>query len=102
MVEEEEEAGIEILDFDDYNEVPVHEAASQKATRSDDTGIQVHWWDDQIQRKLTKHWSIRENLKECSQQNYGHNFEDPVEKFKLKCALRVLRGFALQRWKCLL
>ena len=41
--DEEEEAEIEVLDFDDYNEVPVNEAASQKATRSDDAGIQVHW-----------------------------------------------------------
>ena len=100
--DEEEEAEIEVLDFDDYNEVPVNEAASQKATRSDDAGIQVHWWDDRIERKLTKHWSKRENLKERQQQNYGRNFEAPVEKFKLKRDLRVLREFALLSWKCLL
>ena len=49
---------VRVLEFDDYDEVLVEEAASQKATRSDDAGIAVHWWDDRIQQKLTEHWSV--------------------------------------------
>ena len=70
---------MQVLDFDDYNEALVNEAASQKTTRSDDAGIQVHWWDDRIQLKLTEHWSVRDNLNGFSQQNYRQNFEDLVE-----------------------
>ena len=48
LVKEEEEVEVKVLDFGDYNEGLVSEAASQKATRLEDTGIQVHWWNDQI------------------------------------------------------
>ena len=60
LVKEEKEAEVQVLEFDDYNEELVNEAASQKATRSDDADIQVHWWDNHIQLKLIEHWSVRD------------------------------------------
>ena len=96
LVEEERVSEVQVLGFDDYNEVLVEEAVSQKATRSDDAGIVVHWWDDRIQQKLTKHWSVQDNLKGHSKQNYKQTFGDPVAKFELKHSLRVLRKFALK------
>ena len=90
---------VRVLEFDDYDEVLVEEAVSQKATRSDDAGIAVHWWDNRIQQKLTEHCSKRENLEEPQYQNYGRNFEDPVAKFEVKRVLRGLRKFALKVWK---
>ena len=99
LVEEEKEADVKFLDFDNYNEVLVDEAASRKATRLDNAGIQVHWWDDRIQSKLTEYWSIQDNLKGFSHQNCGQNFEDPLNKFELKLLLRVLRKFSLKIWK---
>ena len=43
LVEEERRAEVQVLEFNDYNEVLVNEAASQKATRFDNAVIQVHW-----------------------------------------------------------
>ena len=43
LMEEEKGANVKFFDFEDYNEILVNEAAFQKVTRLDDTGIQVHW-----------------------------------------------------------
>ena len=101
LVDEERRAEVQVVEFDDYNEVLVDEAASQKATCLDDAGIKVNWWDNRIQRKLTEHWSVQDNLKGCSLQNYKQTFDDPVDKFELKRSLRVLRKFVLRLWKSL-
>ena len=83
---EEKETEVNVFDFDDYNKVFVGDAASQKATRSDNTGIQVHW-------------SVWDNLKGFLQQNYGPSLENPVEKFKLKRLLMAWSKLALRIWK---
>ena len=90
------------MEFDDYDEVLIKEAASQKATRSDDACTSVQWWDDRIQQKLTEHWSLRSNLKGHSIKNYQRTFDDPVDKARMTAALQVLRKFALLVWKRLL
>ena len=42
---------------------------------------------------------MRDNLVGVLKKYYGQNFDNPVKKFKLKRALRVLRKFALRIWK---
>ena len=48
LVKEKEEVDMKVLDFNDINEVLISKNLSQKAKRSDDADIQVHWWDYQI------------------------------------------------------
>ena len=48
---EEKVSDVQVLEFDDYDEVLIKEASSQKATRSDDACTSVQWWDDCIQQK---------------------------------------------------
>ena len=99
---EEKASDVQVLEFDDYDEVLVKESASQKATRSDNACTSVQWWDDRIQQKLMEHWSLQRNLKGHSIKYYQQTFDDPVDKARLTAALQVLRKFALLIWKQIL
>lgn len=72
---------------------------TQKATKFNDAGVQVHLWDDRIQEKLTEHWVMKENLKGRFLSNHTRNFQNPMENVRLKHALWVLRKFGLTVWK---
>ena len=93
------EVDIDIEFFDHEDEHAPEVGPSQKATKGDDAGVPVHFWDDRIQEQLTGHWAVKENLKGVFQSNFGQNFDKAVDRRILKRLLEALRKLSLGVWK---
>ena len=89
--EHEGEVDIDIEFFDHEDEHVPEVGPSQKATKGDDAGVPVYFWDDRIQKQLTGHWAVKENLKGIFLCNLGRNFDKAADRRILKRLLEALR-----------
>ena len=97
--EQDKQGEINIIDFDNDDEYAPDAGPSQKATKSKDVGVQVHFLDDRIQEQLMVYWVVKGNLKGFFLLHFGRNFDDPMDKIILRCLLVALRKLAMTVWK---